>query len=90
MIDLNHLEQYRENNRIEVKMALGGLPQSTYHVLTSKNKINLATGAITQPFAEMVWTTTGGVPQIPTWENRNAAFLYPLLRGRGRPPDFPE
>lgn len=26
----------------------------------SKNKINLVTGAITQPFAEMVWVTTGG------------------------------
>lgn len=26
----------------------------------SKDKINLVTGAITQPFAEMVWVTTGG------------------------------
>ena len=25
-----------------------------------KNKINLVAGAITQPFAEMVWVTTGG------------------------------
>ena len=26
----------------------------------SKDKINLVTGTITQPFAEMVWVTTGG------------------------------
>ena len=26
----------------------------------SKDKINLAAGAVTQPFAEMVWVTTGG------------------------------
>ena len=26
----------------------------------SKNKINLVAGAVTQPFAEMVWVTTGG------------------------------
>ena len=25
----------------------------------SKDKVNLVTGAITQPFAEMVWVTTG-------------------------------
>ena len=25
-----------------------------------KDKINLVAGAITQPFAEMVWITTGG------------------------------
>ena len=25
-----------------------------------KNKINLVSGAITQPFAEMVWVSTGG------------------------------
>ncbi len=25
-----------------------------------KDKINLAAGVITQPFAEMVWVTTGG------------------------------
>ena len=26
----------------------------------SKDKISLVAGAITQPFAEMVWVTTGG------------------------------
>ena len=26
----------------------------------NKNKINLVAGAITQPFAEMIWVTTGG------------------------------
>lgn len=26
----------------------------------NKDKINLVTGAVTQPFAEMVWVTTGG------------------------------
>ena len=30
MIDLNHLEQYRENNRLEAKRAVGGLPQSLW------------------------------------------------------------
>ena len=30
MIDLQHLEQYRENNRIEAKRALGGLPHSVW------------------------------------------------------------
>jgi hypothetical protein len=28
MIDFHHLEQYRGNNRIEAKKALGGLPRS--------------------------------------------------------------
>ena len=28
MIDFANLEQYRENNRIEAKKALGGLPHS--------------------------------------------------------------
>lgn len=26
----------------------------------NKDKVNLVAGAITQPFAEMVWLTTGG------------------------------
>ena len=26
----------------------------------SKDKVNLVAGAITQPFAEMIWVTTGG------------------------------
>ena len=28
MIDFSKIEQYRENNRIEAKKALGGLPKS--------------------------------------------------------------
>ena len=31
----------------------------------SKDKVNLVTGAITQPFAEMVWVTTGGDMNTP-------------------------
>lgn len=35
MIDLNHLEQYRENNRLEAKRALGGLPGSLWETYSS-------------------------------------------------------
>lgn len=35
----------------------------------SKDKVNLVTGAITQPFAEMVWVTTGGDMEVLKTEN---------------------
>ena len=33
MIDFSNLEKYRENNRIEAKKAMGGLPRSLWEIL---------------------------------------------------------
>ncbi len=35
MIDLNHLEQYREGNRLEAKKAVGGLPVSLWETYSA-------------------------------------------------------
>ena len=35
MLDLNHMEQYREGNRLEAKLATGGLPHSIWETYSA-------------------------------------------------------
>ena len=35
MFDINHLNQYKENNCLEVKLAAGGLPKSIWETYSS-------------------------------------------------------
>jgi hypothetical protein len=49
----------------------------------SKDKINLISGAITQPFVEMVWTTTGGdLDTINRLTNVLVSMNTPADRGK--------
>ena len=47
-----------------------------------KNKINLVAGAITQPFAEMVWVTTGGDMETVNRLTRRFGILHLFFHGR--------
>ena len=47
-----------------------------------KNKINLVAGAITQPFAEMVWVTTGGDMETIFASTSNSVKYCPDCRKR--------
>lgn len=46
----------------------------------SKDKVNLVTGAITQPFAEMVWVTTGGDMETVNRLTKLTQRIYRRLR----------
>ena len=46
----------------------------------NKNKVNLVAGAITQPFAEMVWLTTGG--DMETVNRLTVTMNTPTDRGK--------
>ncbi len=48
----------------------------------SKDKVNLVTGAITQPFAEMVWVTTGGdMETVKPLDRRTCYHEHPRRPG---------
>lgn len=47
-----------------------------------KDKINLVAGAITQPFAEMVWVTTGGDMETIFASTSNSVKYCPDCRKR--------